>query len=93
MKSILNLIVDILAVFRLTELLVKDEGPFQIFERFRRFLGRNAYRSELHKTVADAFNCVFCLGLWVAVLVLFLPRKIRYVLAIAGGQSIIESRR
>ena len=57
-----------LVCFRLTQLLVYDEGPFDVFLRIRRRVGvydlgqDGRSQTELGK----ALSCAFCTGLWVA---------------------------
>lgn len=91
MKKITKLIIAVLAVYRLTQLVTEDEGPYNIFTRFRMFVGKNAYRSKHHKTFADGVNCPYCLGIWFSCIILLLPEKLRMILAISGGQSILQS--
>lgn len=96
MNKLILLIKLILATFRLTELIVKDDAPYDISKKLRQTAGRNASKSIHHKTLADALNCKYCLGIWMAIIILALS-KIKWlkwivdILAIAGGQSLIES--
>lgn len=94
-----RIILAILAVYRLSELVALDTGPYDIFDKFRRMLGRKASSgSSTWKTLADLVNCPFCCGIWFSifftVLILFptLPGDIFILfLAIAGGQTFLES--
>lgn len=92
----LNFLKVVLATFRLTELIVKDDAPYDISLKLRQSAGRNAHKSAHHKTLADAVNCKFCMGFWAAMLIFALSRTKRLkwivdILAIAGGQSLIET--
>jgi hypothetical protein len=62
MNEFYGLILGILGVWRITHLLVAEDGPFQFFARMRRFaVLRNAgFWGEL-------LNCFYCLSLYVAV--------------------------
>lgn len=57
-----------LAVWRISALLVIEDGPFDIFARFRRFIGvryrenNTAYGTNV---IAQLFTCVWCLSIWV----------------------------
>lgn len=92
----LKLIVLILATFRLTELIVKDDAPYDVSKKLRQTAGRNAHKSIHHKTFADAIHCKYCVGIWAAIIIIALSKVkglkwIVDILAIAGGQSLIEA--
>lgn len=96
MEKLFNFIINILAAYRLAEMVVEDDGPYDIFKRFRAFMGQNAYKSATHRTLADGVNCIYCVGFWMAILVYLLPKKLqalKIILAISGGQSFLTSRR
>ena len=83
----ITLFVQSLATARLLKLLVEEAGPWKVFERFRTFVGIDAYGGhDEDNQLAGLFSCPWCLGLWLA-LVVFLTYKCIpwaiYVLAIA----------
>lgn len=90
MSNLANLLIYILATFRLTELITVDDGPYDMFSRFRKWTGKNAYKSKHHKTLADVVHCRFCVGVWAAIFLAFMPKQVRLVLAAAGGQALIH---
>lgn len=59
-----------LAVYRFTELLSSDFGPFEVFLRFRELMGvrydtmGNPYS---HNEIGKALICPFCLSIWVSI--------------------------
>ncbi len=57
-----------LATWRITSLLVNEYGPFNLLERMRYWLGVR-YDEDLRRigtnVVAEAFTCVWCLSVWV----------------------------
>ena len=85
------LILYALAVYRITQMLIVDEGPFDVFIRFRVMLLKNAGRNSLVDTLAKLFSCQYCMGIWVAILTIFLPQIIVIFFALAGLQSILVS--
>lgn len=96
MSKSLAFIVAVLATFRLTQLIVEDDGPYLWFDRFRVWTGQNAMNSKHHETLADAVRCKYCMGIYSAMLIAVLSkykwtRWIVAVLGIAGGQSLIET--
>lgn len=66
-NGLVGLIILGLAVWRVTSLLVDEEGPWEIFCRLRQWAGvRYDVRSEAYGTnvVAKAMCCVWCLSVW-----------------------------
>ncbi len=102
----LVIIIGILATYRLTQLLVIDDGPFDIFQNLRSFFYENAWPDienksisyrlwvSINATINEAFECPFCMGIWMAGIVVLMHfiylDLLIFVFAIAGGQSLIE---
>jgi hypothetical protein len=89
------LIVCALAAFRLAELLVIDDGPFDMFYNLRGWAHKPPTGTFIRGTLAGILGCIYCAGLWMAVLVGFLYisgnsiiQLLLFILAIAGLQSI-----
>ncbi len=62
-----------LAVWRLTSMIVNEDGPFYLFERFRYKIGirRSETGSQFGTNViAEALSCVWCSSVWVSGFVL-----------------------
>ena len=83
-----------LTTFRLAEMLVIDDGPFDVIMNLRGWLCQpNA--GSLRKTIGNLFQCVHCAGFWLAFALTFtLPYHSLiefgiYFLSIAGLQSVI----
>ena len=74
----------ILSTYRLTVLLVNDVGPWSIIDRFRFVILK----------WTGVFRCAHCVGVWMALVSYLLGTYCHtalIVLAIAGGQSFLES--
>ena len=76
----LTFIVISLAVWRISSLLVEEDGPYQIFGKLRHRVGiRYNAQSEKVATneLAELFTCVWCMSIWIGlafgVLTWFLP--------------------
>lgn len=92
------LVLSALAAFRLSELVVIDDGPFDVFFYLRGWANRPPL-TRLRGTLAGILSCVHCAGLWMSILVgLFyfshnvIFQGILFVLAIAGLQSILARK-
>lgn len=81
MTNLLFLLI-LLAIWRFTHLLALEDGPFQIFEKFRNISGK-------------PFNCFYCLSMWVSIVPSIYYSNnfiefILYVLAFSGGSILLE---
>jgi len=89
------------ATFRLSRMFTWEDGPFGIFLRFRGFLGRHVGETKygIIWTLAELFNCPYCLGVWLVFFMFFFiwrPSTVGdiflAVFAIAGMQSMLLDR-
>ena len=58
-----------LAVWRITSLLVHEDGPLCIFVKFRHFIGirYDKFSKPYGKNIiAEGFTCVWCLSVWIS---------------------------
>jgi hypothetical protein len=92
----LTLLLYALVTFRLAELFVVDDGPFEIFVTLRGWFNRAPLDSKgIRRTIAEALQCVHCTGIWLALALTFtLPYTspldfFIWFLAIAGVQSLL----
>lgn len=88
------IIISILAVWRATVLLQRDQGPFSIFLRFRERLVMDGDELKDHM-FAKGYGCFYCLSVWLS----FIPAAyyaeniiefIIYSLAISAGAIIVD---
>lgn len=97
----MEIVLAILATYRLAQLLPEDEGPFFIFVRIRSFTATKAVNEndDLGRwaSLDSGVNCAYCCGLYAAALVAVLVLWQNYygnifllVFAIAGGQSALQ---
>lgn len=99
--AMVQLIIAILATYRLAHLLPEDEGPFFIFTRIRIFTGAKSMMEGeplgRWANLDNGINCTYCCGLYAAILVALLVLWQNYygnvfllIFAIAGGQSLLQ---
>jgi len=99
--ALIQLIVAVLATYRIANLLPDDNGPFFIFRRIREYISSKAMMENdengFWANIDDGINCAHCCGLYVSVLVTMLVLWQNYysnafliIFAIAGGQSLLR---
>lgn len=88
---LLDFLINTLAVFRLSRLVSKEDGPFNVFTRVRMFFLKRAHVNETYQTIADGLHCPFCLSVWFSFIILLVPKTIRYAFGIAGMVTLLET--
>ena len=95
----MELLVKILATWRLSALLVYDRGPFRIFQRLREeagvlYLDKDGWPSGFW---GQLLSCTWCVSVWVAVLVWLIDKTpLRWALkplALSGGAILLDEVR
>lgn len=54
-----HFVIAVLAVWRLTHLLSKEDGPFDLMYKIRKQIGQGFF--------ANLLDCFYCLSIWVAI--------------------------
>lgn len=91
-----ELVLAILATYRVAQFIAVDEGPYRVFAEWRAFLGRRSSQNATWKTLAELFWCPYCIGVWVAgmlALTIQPQMPVLWWLAVAGGQAVLEELR
>ena len=94
--SPLKLVVAVLATWRLSSLLVNEDGPFEMFDWLRKQIG--VYLTDENDVplsfLGKLFECVWCISVWVGtgVLVIMYTRLwiVLIPFALSAGAIIIE---
>lgn len=90
----LELLVDSLAVWRLSSLLVKEDGPNYIFRTLREKTGIQYSEWDNNTPVVwpswNPLTCVYCTSIYAAIIVSFLPNWFRTFWAISAIAIVIE---
>jgi Protein of unknown function (DUF1360) len=88
-----------LAAYRLTEMVVFDNGPFDFLMEMRGWLVRAKHNEPIRRMIGAALGCVYCAGLWMSLFVAILfyfrnPYADLFVvfMAISGLQSILSTK-
>jgi len=95
-----RLIIAGLALYRLAQLIVYDDGPWDFIQNIRAWLGVYDYNQNgKPKTmIGKLFACPYCVGVWLTLptfLAVFYPILIIDIIFIlgglAGGQAFLQS--
>lgn len=91
----MELILYGLFVYRVARLLTRENGPFDILERFRRLFGKLSYKNMLWKSVAELLICPYCLGVWISAIIVWVSGRsdLQYVLwvfSVSGLQTLLQ---
>ena len=74
MKELVNLLVVVAGVWRISALLVYECGPWDIFRKFRELVGIVHPDGDCEPDgiegnfLSSLFGCVWCLSLWLAII-------------------------
>ena len=95
----LELLLSVLATWRVSSMLVREDGPDDVFAKLRMFTGMkydeysNPYGTNL---ISSLLSCVWCTSVWVAFIIAAIdkPANIRKFLqramALSAGAIIID---
>lgn len=85
--------------YRLARLIALEDGPFEIFTRFRVMMGAYDYdaQGQAQSMTGKLVSCPFCAGVWIAIFLSIIPKNrwiqwVEDMLVIAGIQTILQSR-
>lgn len=89
-----------LATWRISSLLVNEDGPWTIFERLRHFIGVR-YNADSEKigtnALSELFTCVWCMSPWIGLLWTIVwslwPQPVLWIatpLALSAGAIIVD---
>lgn len=99
--ALISLLIAILTTYRIAHLLPEDDGPFFVFRHIRSFVTAKTIAENdewgFWAMVDDGINCVYCCGLYAAILTGGLVIWNNYygnlfllIMGIAGGQSLLQ---
>lgn len=85
--------------YRVARLIALEDGPFDMFTRFRSVMGAYDYdaQGKAKSMTGKLVSCPFCTGIWVSIILAFLPNNkwvkwFEDMLVIAGIQTFLQSR-
>lgn len=101
MEILVHVLLFALAAFRLAELIVIDDGPFDIFLNLRGMHTKTKFDNSLRRQFVNILICVHCAGFWISIFFgvayyfIFHPPiliGIAFPFAVAAVQSIFANK-
>lgn len=93
-----NLLLNGLACYRLARLITKESGPFDVFHYLRSAVGVYDFGADgrPQSSLGKLFDCPYCTGVWVALILALLPKcKMQQLfiswVAVAGIQTALQN--
>lgn len=91
----LELVTRSLAIWRISRLLVAENGPFDVIKKLRILTGI-VYNSYDDSTVVsypvwNPLHCIYCTSIWVMVVIVFVPKKVVNLIGANGAAMLIQS--
>lgn len=88
----LSFVVNVLAVWRITSLLVNERCPFALCEKFRAIMGEIEYNEysipSYPNEISAALGCARCTSVWVAFLIA--KGNLKTTLALSAGALVVD---
>lgn len=91
----MTFVIASLAIWRLSYLIVDEEGPFDVFYTFRRLLGVHLEDGVIvaNNVFAKLVLCIYCTTVWVSLpfaLILFTDAWLLYWFALGAGSLLVH---
>ena len=89
-----NLVIRGFAAWRLAHMFVYESGPFSLFVKLREATGieHDEQGAQIKWPDESVLHCVWCLSVWFAFILTFLPIKVSEIFAVAGVAAFLESK-
>jgi len=90
----MQLLLEILITWRISHLIIHEEGPFAIFARWRDWVG---VKYDLHNRaysqneLGKLFTCLYCASVWVGIVIA--KGDVLRGLALSAGAIFIHEKR
>lgn len=90
-----EMLLRMLATWRLTRLLVKEDGPWDMFGKTRDFFGirfnsRGIAYVPSGNSIGKMLLCLWCTSIWTGILMAFIPVKYFLPLSLSAGALLVE---
>lgn len=90
----IDVIIQGLATYRISYMLVNEMGPFNVFHYLRKWTGIE-YDEAGSKSVWNPLNpliCLYCTSVWVAPILYILPKAISRIFAASAIAVLIDKK-
>lgn len=81
-----------LAVWRISNMLVEEDGPGRVFHKLRELSGIKYNQDDEIESFNDytPLHCVYCTSIWVAVALSLAPSWFSRLMALSAGAILID---
>lgn len=91
---LLNLLVIGAATWRVSSMLVHEDGPGEVFKVLRKVLGfkYDPDGNLLAYPPGNVLSCLWCTSVWVAMILYFMPKQVQRVLAVSAIAIMMDRK-
>lgn len=87
------ILIDALAVWRVSKMLVHEEGPSQVFMKLRERTGiEHEDGIPIVVPSGNVLGCLWCTSVWVSIGMIFVPPLVRQILAVSALAIFFERK-
>jgi hypothetical protein len=102
--DLLRFLIYVLAIYRIADFIVQEDGPYRMMDRTRKAIGKRAAGSDdedwtFWRNLAELIYCPYCVGIWAGLILLPLmiwPGILGDIFLLwlggAGGQAFLEGQ-
>src|SRR3990172_6931280 len=78
--------VSALCTWRISNMLISEDGPFNIFHNFRESVGiKHDVNGEVYSYPNNSLlSCLWCTSIWVSLITLLMPKLIKIIFAVSA---------
>lgn len=90
--EIFDMILMGLATWRISSLLVREDGPYYVFKKIRERCGFEYDNdgSLVSYPSNHVLRCTWCTSFWVAIVVMFVPTVILWPFAVSASAIVVD---
>lgn len=88
--QVVDVVCLFLATWRLSSLVTRGQGPKQVFAHIRARL--DPHGLQVPGSLGQLVTCLWCMSIWAAAVLWFLPIEVSYVLAASAVAMGIDAR-
>lgn len=90
-----GLLINALATWRVSHMLVHEDGPYEVFKNLRKGMGfeYDIDGDIIIQPTGSIFSCIYCMSVWVAPIFMVAPAWISKLFAVSALAVILHEIR